>query len=597
MFFIQRLEEIIHKSVVDNYKTEINPSLFSLHKTQRDFQGTHTITSFLIAKKLNMAPEDFSKELGELLICHSCRFFKSYKVVRGFLNLTLSRSAWNIFLEEVGKTSNYRPSKKNKRIMIEFSSPNTNKPLHLGHLRNNCIGASLALIFKEIGYEVYKVNLINDRGIHICKSMVAYKLFGNDKTPCSEKKAGDNFVGDYYVLFEKAYQKEVARLTIELNDREAAKSQSPILLEAKKMLQLWEAGDSKVRSLWEKMNGWVYEGFNDTYKMIGVSFDKTYYESEIYLKGKKIVEDGVKRGIFKKKEDGSVWSDLEDRGLGKKLLIRSDGTSVYMTQDLGVIWDRHSNYNFDKHIYVVGSEQEYHFKTLFGLLEQLGANYVKKLYHLSYGMVDLPSGKMKSREGNTVEAKELIEKMVNLSKGITLQRNKDAYLTTQESSNLSYILGLGAIKYFLLKPTPKKRILFDPKASVDFQGNTASFIQYTYARIFSLLKKTTNTIDSIEKHQEIGMNNLEECEKDLILQILDYPKALERSAETINPSLLVNYTYQLSKAYNHFYSSLPILKKDLPQNLQNRRLHTSLATSKIIKKSMMLLGINVPNKM
>ena len=483
------------------------------------------------------------------------------------------------------------PNPNEKAVMVEYSSPNTNKPLHLGHIRNNLLGYSVAEIIKASGKKVYKTQIINDRGIHICKSMLAWQRFGDNETPKSSGLKGDKLVGNYYVAFDKAYKKEIAELIAKGKTEEEAKKQAPILIEAQQMLLKWEAGDNEVVSLWKTMNEWVYAGFNETYKALGVDFDKNYYESNTYLLGKDVVADGLKKGVFYKKEDGSVWIDLTEEGLDEKIVLRSDGTAVYMTQDIGTAIERFKDFDLDELVYTVGNEQDYHFKVLFLILEKLGFGWAKNCYHLSYGMVDLPSGKMKSREGTVVDADDLMLEMTNTAREISQDLGKLEGYSTEEKEELYRTIGLGALKYYILKVDPKKRILFDPEESVDFAGNTGPFIQYTYARIQSILRKAD--FDYSKVSSEI---DLHEKERSLIKQIQQFPEVIQNAAKNHSPALIANYTYDLVKEYNSLYQTLPILGSDV-ENEKVIRTQLSKKVSEVIKTAFKLLGINVPERM
>ena len=509
----------------------------------------------------------------------------------------IADTIWLQQLANIGKQTQFgiAPS-HGKKIVIEFSSPNTNKPLHLGHLRNNFLGHAMAEILKAVGYEVYKVNLINDRGIHICKSMIAYQKFGQQATPTTANMKGDHFVGHYYVKFETIYKQQIAANIAEGFTPEQARQKAPILLEAQEMLQKWEKGDKQVLALWEKMNHWVYQGFSTTYAQLGITFDRTYYESKTYLLGKKIVQEGLKKNIFYQKQDGSIWADMTTTGLDHKLLLRPDGTSVYITQDLGVAALRYQDYHFDQSIYVVGNEQNYHFSLLFKLLHQLGHTYATNMHHLSYGMVDLPTGKMKSREGNVVDADKLIEDMTEIAAKHTKNLGKIDNFTQKKQQQLYHILAMGALKYFLLRVEAKKNILFDPQASINFQGNTGPFIQYTYARISAIIKnaeKMNITHKNIILNQQIILKSIERA---IIILLYQFPEKLQEAAKTYSPAIIAQYAYDLAKTYNHLYASLPILHAKTP-SLQAMRIYLSATVAKILHQSMQLLGIVLPVRM
>ena len=562
--------------------------------TRKDFEGDITIVVFPMLRYKKGNPAQIGESLGGYLV-ENVKEVIACNVVKGFLNLVIDDSVYLQSFNAIYTQGNFGFSSKSKDVvMVEYSSPNTNKPLHLGHVRNNLLGYSVAEILKASGHKVYKTQIINDRGIHICKSMLAWKKFGNSETPDSTGMKGDSFVGKYYVKFNDAYKQEVSNLVIEGISEEEAKKQAPILIEAQQMLLKWEAGDSETVALWNMMNSWVYEGFKTTYKNLGVDFDTLYYESNTYLLGKDVIEDGINRKIFFKKEDGSVWCDLTDEGLDEKLVLRSDGTAVYMTQDIGTAIQRvkdHSDIN--GMVYTVGNEQDYHFKVLFLILKKLGFSWAAQLYHLSYGMVDLPSGKMKSREGTVVDADELMVEMTDTAKNISQELGKLEGYSEEEKSDLYRIIGLGALKYFILKVDPKKRILFDPKASVDFQGNTGPFIQYTYARIQSILRKAT-----FDYSQEVSTSSvsLHIKEKELIKQLELYPDIIQQAAENYSPALIANYTYDLVKEFNSFYQNVSILGES---NEIKKRLRVQLAdkVANVIKSAFSLLGIQVPSRM
>ena len=562
--------------------------------TRKDFEGDITIVVFPMLRYKKGNPAQIGESLGGYLV-ENVKEVIACNVVKGFLNLVIDDSVYLQSFNAIYAQSNFGLSSKSKDVvMVEYSSPNTNKPLHLGHVRNNLLGYSVAEILKASGHKVYKTQIINDRGIHICKSMLAWKKFGNSETPDSTGMKGDSFVGKYYVKFNDAYKKEVSTLIANGSSEEAAKKQAPILIEAQEMLLKWEAGDAETVALWKMMNSWVYEGFKITYKNLGVDFDTLYYESNTYLLGKDVIEDGITRGVFFKKEDGSVWCDLTDEGLDEKLVLRSDGTAVYMTQDIGTAIQRvkdHSDIN--GMVYTVGNEQDYHFKVLFLILKKLDFSWAAQLYHLSYGMEDLPSGKMKSREGTVVDADELMFEMTDTAKNISQELGKLDGYSEEEKSDLYRIIGLGALKYFILKVDPKKRILFDPKASVDFQGNTGPFIQYTYARIQSILRKAK--FDFSLEVKSIS-TSLHSKEKELIKQLELYPDIIQQAAKNYSPALIANYTYDLVKEFNSFYQNVSILGET---NESKKIIRVQLANkvAYVIKSAFSLLGIQVPNRM
>ena len=584
-------EQILHtlpQAVSDLYQAEMPVSEFNLQETRKEFAGQITVVTFPITRFSKKSPEVTGEELGAYLQ-NVIPDVVAFNVIKGFLNLSISDSYWINSLEQA---ANYQATANGKKVMVEYSSPNTNKPLHLGHIRNNLLGYSVAEILAASGYEVIKANLVNDRGIHICKSMLSWQKFGNGETPESSGLKGDHLVGKYYVLFDKAYKAEQELLVAQGKTEEEAKKQAPLIVEAQAMLQAWEAGDEAVLSLWKTMNTWVYAGFEQTYSTLGVDFKKYYYESNTYLLGKDCIEEGLKKGVFFKKPDNSIWIDLTADGLDEKLVLRADGTSVYITQDLGTAQLKYDDFGMDESIYVVGNEQDYHFKVLFLILEKLGKTWAKGLYHLSYGMVDLPSGKMKSREGTVVDADDLLAEMVATAKQRTEELGKVEGFTEEEKGKLYQMIGLGALKYFLLKVEPKKRLLFDPNESIDFQGNTGPFIQYTHARIQSVLNKANFRANA--KTNFSGA--LTSSERDVLVCLSQYPALLQAAAQEHSPALVANYTYELAKLYNKFYHEEIILKLE-DEELKAFRLALSAATAKTIKKAMSLLGIQVPDKM
>lgn len=557
--------------------------------TKEEFEGDYTLVVFPLVKLVKQKPEEVANKIGTYLTDEED--FVSFNVVKGFLNLTLNPTIFTRLLKEKFKTEDFTLTEKNpKKIMVEYSSPNTNKPIHLGHIRNNLLGFSISNILKAAGNEVIKGQIINDRGIHICKSMLAWEKYGNGETPESTGIKGDHLVGKYYVIFDQKYKQEITHLVSTGVDAEEAKKKAPILLEAQEMLKKWEAGDPEIRTLWEKMNSWVYAGFNKTYQRLGVDFDLVQYESNTYLLGKDVIEEGLKKGVLFKKEDGSVWADLTDEGLDQKLLLRGDGTSVYITQDLGTAVERFNKYNLNELIYTVGNEQDYHFQVLFLILKKLGYSWADKLYHLSYGMVDLPSGKMKSREGTVVDADELMEEMHQEAVKKTTELGKLEGYTEIEKQQVNELIGLGALKYFILKVDPKKRILFDPNESIEFNGNTGPFIQYTYARTCSVLRKASH------EPIEIKHKNLNEAELKLIILLSTYEDIIEKSAKDLNPALIANYIYEVSKEYNSFYQNNRILDADIEEE-QQIRLAITQWTGNVIKDGLQLLGIGAPERM
>jgi arginyl-tRNA synthetase len=590
------IQTLLEAKVKEGFSALFETTLPSVEfqATRKDFEGDITIVVFPMLRYRKGNPAQIGENLGDFLV-KNVHEVVAYNVVKGFLNLVIDDQVYLQSFNDIYSLDNFGFSSKSKDVvMVEYSSPNTNKPLHLGHVRNNLLGYSVAEILKASGNKVYKTQIINDRGIHICKSMLAWKKFGNSETPLSTSEKGDSLVGKYYVKFNDAYKQEVSNLVIEGISEEEAKKQAPILIEAQQMLLKWEAGDSETVALWNMMNSWVYEGFKTTYKNLGVDFDTLYYESNTYLLGKDVIEDGINRKIFFKKEDGSVWCDLTDEGLDEKLVLRSDGTAVYMTQDIGTAIQRvkdHSDIN--GMVYTVGNEQDYHFKVLFLILKKLGFSWATHLYHLSYGMVDLPSGKMKSREGTVVDADELMNEMTDTAKNISQELGKLDGYSEEEKSDLYHIIGLGALKYFILKVDPKKRILFDPKASVDFQGNTGPFIQYTYARIQSILRKATFDYSPQVNASDVSLHVKE---KELIKQLELYPDTIQQAADNYSPALIANYTYDLVKEFNSFYQNVSILGES---NETKKRLRVQLASkvADVIKSAFNLLGIQVPTRM
>ena len=565
-----------------------------IQATRKEFEGDYTFVFFGLVKSLRKSPQEIGKSIGNYLLDTNSEF-SSYNVVQGFLNLKLHDFVWTSILNhQLSQEIGAGIIKKNERVMVEYSSPNTNKPLHLGHLRNNFLGFSIAKILKSAGYDIIKACLINDRGIHICKSMVAYQLFGNNETPESRKLKGDHLVGYYYVTFDKVYKSQIADLIEKGQTEEIAKKNAPIFIEAQNMLLKWEQNDPETMSLWEKMNGWVYEGFEKTYNQIGVDFDIKYYESETYLLGKDLVEEGLLNGTFYKKDDNSVWIDLTDEGLDNKLVLRGDGTSVYITQDLGTTDLKYKDFQAKKSIWVVGNEQDYHFKVLFAIMKKLGRNYSDGCYHLSYGMVDLPSGKMKSREGTVVDADDLVSEMIQTAEDITKERGKTEDFSKEEGEKLFKMLALGALKYFLLKVEPKKRMLFNPEESIDFQGNTGPFIQYTHARIKSILRKGAFELNKTHKIETSTPLNKEETE--LVFLMNEYEAIITKAASEYSPALIANYTFELAKTFNVFYTNHSVMNEE---NLAIKEMRLALIekVANTIKHAMGLMGIEVPERM
>ncbi|MEN5196513.1 arginine--tRNA ligase [Sphingobacterium faecium] len=587
-----RLIEVTVQAVKQLYNADISENQIALQETRKEFEGQITIVTFPVTRFSKKSPEQTGTEIGEYLKSQITAI-SDFNVIKGFLNICLADEYWISLLNETIVKSDFGVFPSNgKKLMVEYSSPNTNKPLHLGHIRNNLLGYSVAELLKAYGYEVIKANLVNDRGIHICKSMLAWQKFGHGETPESTGMKGDHLVGKYYVVFDKEYKKEIETLKAEGQTEDEAKKNAPLIKEAQAMLQQWEAGDEAVIDLWKTMNSWVYAGFEKTYNQLGVNFDKYYYESNTYLLGKDIIQEGLDSGVFFKKEDNSVWIDLTDEGLDEKLVLRGDGTSVYITQDLGTAQLKYDEFNINDSIYVVGNEQDYHFKVLFLILKKLGKSWASGLFHLSYGMVDLPSGKMKSREGTVVDADDLMNEMIQTAKERTEELGKTEGLSEENKNALYNTIGMGALKYFLLKVDPKKRLLFDPKESVDFQGNTGPFIQYTYARIKSVLSKANfDELSAISVPASISA-----YERDLIMSLGNFPNIIAISAQEFSPAQMSNYIYEVAKLYNKFYHEETILKAEI-EEVKNFRLHLSASAAKVIAKGMSLLGIEVPERM
>ncbi len=595
------IENKIAESVINGLKAlygqEVSAAQVQLQKTKKEFEGHLTLVVFPFLKLSKKKPEETAQEIGEYLLANDSSI-SAFNVIKGFLNLTIASSCWIELLNSIHAEKQYGiiPANENSPlVMIEYSSPNTNKPLHLGHVRNNLLGHALANIMMANGNKVVKTNIVNDRGIHICKSMLAWKKYGDGETPESSGKKGDHLVGDYYVSFDKHYKAELAELQAQGLSKEEAEAQSPLMNEAREMLIKWEAGDPEVRSLWEMMNEWVYAGFNETYKKLGVSFDKIYYESNTYLEGKDKVMEGLEKGFFYQKEDGSVWADLTGEGLDHKLLLRSDGTSVYMTQDIGTAKLRFADYPINKMIYVVGNEQNYHFQVLSILLDKLGFEWGKGLVHFSYGMVELPEGKMKSREGTVVDADDLVEEMVSTAKETSNELGKLDGCSEEEANNIARIVGMGALKYFILKVDARKNMTFNPKESIDFNGNTGPFIQYTYARIQSVLRKAAEANIVIPETLPLNVT-LSEKEEGLIQMLSEFAGVVKQAGTDYSPSVIANYTYDLVKEYNQFYHDFSILREE-NEDLKVFRLVLSSNISKVIKLGMELLGIDVPERM
>ena len=592
-----KLEEDIKIHIKNAFKSifevELDSAQLFLQPTRKEFEGTHTFVVFPFLKISQKSPEATAVAIGDFLKSRS-GMIKDYNVVKGFLNLEIGTAVWISCLDDMLKNQHWGQLDSNgKKVMVEFSSPNTNKPLHLGHLRNNFLGDAISRIIEAAGYQVKRTNLVNDRGIHICKSMLAYQRWGKGETPETIQLKGDHLAGKYYVLFDKYYKEEIATLVGQGVSEEEAKKKAPILVEAQEMLQKWEQKDAEVMTLWNNMNAWVYAGFETTYQTMGIEFDAIYKESETYLLGKDIIEEGLKKQVFYQREDGSVWIDLKEEGLDEKLVMRSDGTSVYITQDIGTCDFKYEDFPMDQSVYVVGNEQDYHFNVLFAIMKKMGRPYGEGLYHLSYGMVDLPGGKMKSREGTVVDADELMDEMFTTAAKHTLELGKIEELTENESENLFRMVGLGALKFFLLKVDPKKRMLFDPKESIEFQGHTGPFIQYTHARIAAILRRAS--ADGINGALS-PIQKMHPREQILLAQLVRFEEVIVQAARDYSPAFLAQYVYDLAKDYNGFYQELSIFNEpDDP--LVTFRISLSRLTAKVIRRSMNLLGIEVPNRM
>ena len=596
-----KIEDKLVASVINGLKAlygqEVPEKMVQLQKTKKEFEGHLTLVVFPFLKMSRKGPEQTAQEIGEYLKANEPAV-AAFNVIKGFLNLTIASATWIELLNEIQSDEEYglvKATETSPLVMIEYSSPNTNKPLHLGHVRNNLLGNALANIVAANGNKVVKTNIVNDRGIHICKSMLAWKKYGNGETPESTGKKGDHLVGDYYVSFDKHYKAELAELMEKGKSKEEAEAASPLMQEAREMLVKWEAGDPEVRALWEMMNNWVYAGFDETYRRLGVDFDKIYYESQTYLEGKEKVLEGLEKGIMYRKEDGSVWADLTAEGLDHKLLLRSDGTSVYMTQDIGTAKLRFKDFPIDKMIYVVGNEQNYHFQVLSILLDKLGFKWGKDLVHFSYGMVELPEGKMKSREGTVVDADDLMDEMIATARETSAELGKLDGCTAEEAEEISRIVGLGALKYFILKVDPRKNMTFNPKESIDFNGNTGPFIQYTHARICSVMRKAAEAgID----YRQVDTAKVDPSEKEisLIQHLADFPAVVAEAGRIYSPSLIANYVYDLVKEYNQFYHDYSILREENAE-VRAFRLMLSANVAKVIKTGMGLLGIEVPDRM
>ena len=592
------ISSAVLKAVKELYGADVPEKMVQLQNTKEGFEGNLTVVVFPFLKTSRKKPEDTAQEIGQWLL-HNCEAISNFNVVKGFLNLVIAPAAWISLLNDINADDHFGEKKatdESPLVMIEYSSPNTNKPLHLGHVRNNRLGWSLAQIQAANGNRVVKTNIVNDRGIHICKSMLAWLKWGNGETPETAGKKGDHLIGDYYVAFDKHYREEIKELVAQGMDEEKAKQEAPLIKEAHEMLVKWEQNDPEVRALWEKMNSWVYAGFDETYKALGVGFDKIYYESQTYLKGKAKVEEGLEKGLFERHEDNSVWADLTDEGLDQKLLLRSDGTSVYMTQDIGTAEMRYEDYPIDKMIYVVGNEQNYHFQVLSILLDRLGFKWGKELVHFSYGMVELPNGKMKSREGTVVDADDLIQAMIEGARKVSEEAGKSKDLSEEERNEIARICGMGALKYFILKVDARKNMLFNPEESIDFNGNTGPFIQYTYARIRSILRKAEEQGINIPASLDTQLSPVNQKEIDLIQKMQAYGAAVEQAGKDYSPSGIANYCYELTKEFNSWYHDYSVLNAE-DEQARLTRLVLAKNVAKIIRNGMALLGIEVPERM
>ena len=593
----EKLSAVVKAAVSALYGIEADDKSVQLSATRKEFEGDLTLVVFPFLKASKKKPEETAQEIGDYLVANASEVEK-FNVVKGFLNMVIKKGHWVSALNNILADDNFgkkTPTPESPLYMVEYSSPNTNKPLHLGHVRNNLLGSSLCRILEACGLRVVKTNIVNDRGIHICKSMLAWKLFGNGETPESSGKKGDHLVGDYYVKFDKEYRAQVKELMSQGQSEEDAKKNAPLMVEAQQMLKKWEDGDAEVRALWEKMNNWVYAGFDETYKRMGVSFDKIYYESQTYLDGKAKVNEGLEKGVFYRREDGSVWADLTKDGLDEKLLLRADGTSVYMTQDIGTAQQRFRDYDISRMIYVVGNEQNYHFQVLSILLDRLGFKWGKDLVHFSYGMVELPEGKMKSREGTVVDADDLMDKMVEDAKQMSLELGKLQDCSEAEVDEVARICGLGALKYFILKVDPRKNMMFDPKESIDFNGNTGPFIQYTHARICSVMRKAAEMGITLPNKLNEDLQ-ISDTEGMLIQSLASYPDVVAQAGKEFSPALIANYIYDLVKQFNSFYHDFSILKEE-NEDVRAFRLLLSKSVAKVVKSGMGLLGIEVPERM
>ena len=592
------IQQTIQQIVAGLYGKEVEPSVIQLQKTRKDFKGHLTLVVFPLVKFSGKNPEQTAEEIGERLLAQNS-VIAGYNVVKGFLNLIIAPAYWIQLFNEIYSSESYgikAVKEKAPLVMVEYSSPNTNKPLHLGHIRNNLLGYSLAEILQATGNRVIKTNIVNDRGIHICKSMLAWKKWGNGETPQSSDKKGDHLIGEYYVKFDQEYKKELTDLEVAGLSKKEAEEQSSLMAAAREMLRLWEAGDKETVALWKEMNSWVYAGFDETYKALGVNFDKIYYESETYLDGKEKVLEGLEKGIFYRKEDGSVWADLTADGLDEKVLLRADGTSVYMTQDIGTAKLRFDDYPIDRMVYVVGNEQNYHFQVLSLLLDKLGFAFGKGLVHFSYGMVELPEGKMKSREGTVVDADDLIEEMIRTAREMANELGKTAGYSEKETEDIARMVGMGALKYFILKVDPRKNMVFNPQESIDFNGNTGPFIQYTYARIQSVMRRSELDFSTAENQPVSTDTPINEKEEELIQRLEEFPLIVEEAAGSFSPAIIANYLYDSVKEYNQFYHDYSILREENTE-LRRFRLLLSCQIGKVIETGLKLLGIEAPQRM
>ena len=595
MSFTSYIQNSVLQSLSELYAQTFTDKDFQINETKPEFEGDYTVVLFALVKSLKKSPETIGKELGDHLIKNYSGFFSSYNVIKGFLNLKIDDTQLSKILQENYQNKNFgKKAPTGKKIMVEYSSPNTNKPLHLGHLRNNFLGWSVAEILKANGNEVIKASIVNDRGIHICKSMIAWQMFANGATPQSAHEKGDHFVGDYYVRFNNEYQKEIKELTDSGKSEEEAEKEAPIMKETQQMLLDWELGKPDVRALWSEMNGWVYEGFDETYKRIGSDFDHTFYESNTYLLGKDFVQEGLQKNILFKKEDGSVWIDLSDKNLDEKLVLRGDGTSVYITQDIGLAKQKFEDYHLDKSIYVIGDEQLHHMKVLKEITRKLGMPFADEIFHLSYGMVELTTGKMKSREGTVVDADDLVDEMVATAEKHTKELGKVNDFTKEELQELYEILGLGAMKFYLLRVDPKKRMIFNPEESIDFHGFTGPFVQYTYARIQSILRKVGT--DQLAVSNALSVSRLFPLERQLIILLEKYSNIISDAGNEMNPSIIANYVFNLAKLFNSFYTEHSVSNAETEEK-KKLRLCISVMTAGVLKSGLQLLGIKVPDRM